>query len=380
MSASAEKVLLVDDDESALRLMKRVVEGMGLTARAVSSREQATAALRREDFGVVVTDVRLETGDAGVRLAREVGLLRPGLPVVLVTGSPELETALPALRLHAFDYLAKPYSLEALRRTVRRALSSRRAEEPRRREIRDELSAAYTQLKKLERTREGMVAVLNHELRTPMCVVKAAAEQIANESCSEDGAAARRLLGQGLERLERTVTDILLHAELAGGAPASRGDAVDLMDLAEEAAASFSEEAAALEVRIDVRREDGSRPAPGDRDLLARAVTHLIGNAVRFNRPGGRVLVVAGGTNESRTLTVSDEGGGIPPDELKRVFDPYYQIADYMTRRTGGLGLGLAIVRAVFEGHGGGVTAVNRPDLGCEFRARMSVSPPGEAS
>ncbi len=372
MNAEPAAVLLVDDDAAMLGLLQRVAAEMGLSARAVSSREAACDALREGDYGAVIADVCLETADAGVRLAQEARVLRPGLPVVLITGNPELGTALSALRTHAFDYLAKPFALEELRRTIRRALAARTDAEP----FREELSAAYSELKKVERTREGLLAILSHELSTPLCVARAAAEHIAAEPCSPEGEAARRLLAQGLERLGRATSDIILHARLAGGVKPERSEAVELGRLASAAAEDLAEEASALGVRIEV----SSQPCPGvllgDRTLLERALRHLLTNAVRFNRAGGLVSVRSGGDGVNAEISVRDEGGGIPSGELARVFDPYYQVADFLTRRVGGLGLGLAIVREVFEGHGGGVRAVNHPGEGCEFRAWIPVRAP----
>lgn len=376
MSAGPASVLLVDDDAEVLVVLKRVVEEMGLTARAAASLAEARAALREGNFDVVVSDVHLGTADAGVRLAQEARALRPDLPVVLITGNPELETALSALRTHAFDYLAKPFALGDLRRVLRRALAARVDAEPFREELREELSAAYSELKKVERTREGMLSIMSHELRTPLCLAKVASEQIAVEACSPDGAAARRLLTQGLDRLEREIGDILLHARLAGGVKTERTTAVDLAELAAEAADDLADEASSLGVRIELSSGARQAAARGDRDLLARAVRHLMSNAVRFNRRGGRVLVRLGGDPERHEISVCDEGGGIPPGELEKVFDPYYQVADFMTRRTGGLGLGLSIVREVFQGHGGEVLALNRPGAGCEFRAWIPAGAP----
>ncbi|MDE2140986.1 MAG: response regulator [Elusimicrobia bacterium] len=376
MNGGLNKVLLVDDDRASLAVLQRVVEGMGLEVRTAPGRAEAREALRREDFGAMVSDVGMETPDAGVLLAQEAGILRPGLRVVLITGEPQMETALPALRFHAFDYLAKPYALDDLRRSVRRALAARSGAESGSGRLREELGAAYSELKKIERTREGMLAVLNHELRTPLCVIRAAAEEIAAEECSPTGTTTRRLLGDGIARLEKAVSDLLLHARLAGGERIGRMGPVRLSVLAEETAADLAAEAAVRGIRIELTREDGNGPAPGDGLLLGRAVGHLMANAVRFNRPGGLVRVRCGGDAEIREIRVEDEGGGLPAGEMERIFDPFYQVADFMTRRTGGLGLGLAIVREVFEGHGGGVTAVNLPGRGCEFRAWIPARAP----
>jgi signal transduction histidine kinase len=373
MKASSATVLLVDDDPAMLGLMKRVVEGMGFIARTCSSRAQALAAIRAEEFGAVVADVYMETADAGVHLAREARVLRPGVPVVLITGNPGLETAVTALRTRAFDYLPKPFALDDLRRIVRGALASRADAGPFREELREELSAAYFELKKVERTREGLLAILSHELNTPLCAAQAAAEEIEAEPCSADGEMARRLLKNGLDRLGRATAEIILHARLAGGLKPDRSEPVNLGELAAEAVAALGDEAAALGVRIELTSEPGRGFFVGDRDLLERAIRHLLTNAVRFNRAGGLVTVRTGGDDERADISVLDEGGGIPPAELARVFDPYYQVADFMTRRVGGLGLGLSIVREVFEGHGGEVLVLNHPNAGCEFRAWIPV-------
>jgi signal transduction histidine kinase len=379
MNAAAGRMLLVDDDPSARALLKRVVADMGYEARTAESRGQARDMLRAEEFRVLVTDVSLEESDSGVLLAREARLLHPGLPVVLITGSPDLETALPALRGHAFDYLAKPFPLEEFRRVLRRAAAETRDAAPAREELREELAAAYGELKKVERLREGMLAVLDHELRTPMCMAKLAAEELSNEDASPRGVLVRQLMGRALARLEAEIGDILLHARLTAERPPRDETVVSLGELCGEAARSLAEEAAARSVRVEILRNASGASARGDRAQLASAVRHLIANAVRFNRKGGRVLVRAERDGDRVTVEVADEGGGIPPEHLPRVFDPYYQAAHYLTRSTGGLGLGLAIARGVFEGHGGGIGVTNRPGVGCEFRAWLPAFAPAAA-
>ncbi|OGS01109.1 MAG: hypothetical protein A2V88_09125 [Elusimicrobia bacterium RBG_16_66_12] len=101
---------------------------------------------------------------------------------------------------------------------------------------------------------------------------------------------------------------------------------------------------------------------------------HLLSNALRFNRPGGRVRIGLEFSAREAVLTVADDGEGIPAAALSRIFDPYYQAADFLTRRVGGLGLGLAIVRRIFEGHGGGVGVTSRPGEGSTFTAVLPLS------
>lgn len=236
-------------------------------------------------------------------------------------------------------------------------------------ELREELTAAYSELEKVERLREGMLSVLDHELRTPMCIAKLAAEELSREEATPQGLAARRLLNEGLARLEAEIGDILLHAHLASGRPPIERTTLSLEELCVEAARTLAREAGSLGVSIELPGAMSGASVRGDRVQLASAVRHLIANAVRFNRRGGRVRATVERHGDRVVCAVSDEGGGIPPEHLPKVFDPYYQAADYLTRSIGGLGLGLAIARGVIEGHGGEISIVNRPGVGCEFRA-----------
>jgi len=370
------RILAVDDDPAALSILRRVVEGMGHRVTLAVSRAEARERLRQEDFDALVTDVRMESADAGVRLAAEAHVLRPSLPVILLTGCLDLETALPALRLGACDYLPKPYRLEDLRSAVERALAASGGPAVGDAGLRQELQSAYTELQKVERTREAMLSIVAHELRTPLCGAELAARQIEEEPCTEAGAQARQILKTSLERLDASIMDLLLHTRLSAGLRPPSLAPVDFTALVRDQISAAMREIAVLEESVSFSVSGLERPLQADVELLARALRHLLSNAARFNKPGGRVTVrVEFGATEV-DLSVADEGEGIPQEAQARVFDPYYQVADFMTRRAGGLGLGLAIVRRVFEGHGGSVTVESIPGEGSVFRACLPLPTP----
>lgn len=373
MEKALTRILAVDDDPSALKVVRRVIEDMGYRVESASSRVEASDLLRHGTFDALLTDVRMESSDSGVQLAAEAHVLRPGLPIILMAGALDLETALPALRTGACDYLTKPYRLEELRVAVARALASHDVPDASV-DARQELSAAYQELKKVERTREGMLAIVAHELRTPLCTARLIADQIDGEPCTPNGETARHILRDSLARLDAAIEDVLLHARLSGGMSPLAREPVELEALVRDQVRAEAAEAAVLSETLSVEVSGASCPVDGDARLLGRAVRHLLRNAVRFNRRGGQVRVrLAFGADEA-VLTVADEGEGIPVSEQSRVFDAYYQVADFMTRRVGGLGLGLAIVRRVFEGHGGGVSVRSVPGEGSVFRAWLPLS------
>lgn len=349
MRTASCRILAVDDDPGAIKIVRRILEGMGHRVAAASSRAEASVLLRGEPFDALLTDVNMESCDAGVRLAAEARALRPGLPVILMTGGLDAEAERPAPRDGAYDYLPKPFRLDDLRAAVERALSPR------------------------ESSLEGKLAILSHELLTPLCSAQLAARQLEGEACSAEGALARGILSRNLARLEGTLADILLHARLAGGKLFSSFGVVDLSSVVREEVRAQSREAAALGLEVEVSVPEPGRPVRGDRELLTLAVRHLLRNALRFNRPGGRVRIGLGSERETAVLTVADDGEGIPASAQDRIFDPYYQAADFLTRRVGGLGLGLAIVRRIVEGHGGEVGVTSRPGEGSVFSVRLPL-------
>src|SRR4029077_18263791 len=106
----------------------------------------------------------------------------------------------------------------------------------------------------------------------------------------------------------------------------------------------------------------------GDPDLLETAFKHLMNNAVHFNKKGGLIKLQAKNQGDQVQISFADTGIGIPNDKVSMVFDSFYQVADYMTRDVGGIGLGLAIVRRIVEAHGGSIMVQSREGQGSEFR------------
>ncbi len=363
------RILIADDEPGCRAVMKRIISNLGFTPLEAAGEAAALSLFRSEDCGLVLSDLAMERPDSGLRVANEVRRLRPGTPVILLTGRPGTDTAIPGLRAGVCDYLSKPFRVRELEDSVRRALARSRLgpELDMARATREELHAAYAQLGKVERLRESMLAIVSHELRTPLCAAEMAAQLLSRGDAGADSAFARELLEKNLARLHETVEEILLHADLAGGRISAAKRPSDLAGLVRREVDGVRPLAEERDLSLSVEIEDGLPPAPLDEKLAAQAVRHLLLNAVRFNRDAGSILVKVSSTPDAALVAVTDDGPGIPDEELGRVFDPFYQVADFMTRRVGGLGLGLAVVRRVMDVHGGFVKAVRVPGKGTRF-------------
>ncbi len=196
----------------------------------------------------------------------------------------------------------------------------------------------------------------SHELRTPLGVLKAEVDLALKEPRSRDELeAALRSIAQETERLRRLTQDLLVLARSdRGRLPVHRAE-VDVSRIVERVAAEFEDRARAGAVRVHVSGTNVRARVDGDR--VRQAVENLVDNAIRHAGRGGTVEVRASMDGDRLRVDVSDSGPGFPGDLLDRVFEPFARADD--DREVDGAGLGLAIVRAVAEAHGGSATARN---------------------
>jgi signal transduction histidine kinase len=212
------------------------------------------------------------------------------------------------------------------------------------------------------------VADASHELRTPVAIIAAAAE-LGLEAEPGDAAAPRRALERiagASARTRRIVEDLLLLARAGGegGAHTLSPEPVPALALLTDAAALFEPLRDGRTFRIDAAPADLCVLA--DRHHLGRALSNLLDNAVRHTAAGAGVITLAARPDGPGrvALSVSDDGEGVPAVELPRLFDRFYRADASRARRTGGAGLGLSIVRAVAEAHGGTAAVESTPGAG----------------
>jgi len=366
---SAARVLVVDDQESLRSVCRRILEKSGLDVETADGRASALERLRAGTFDLVLTDLQMQGPDDGVELTAEVKASSPGTEVIVMTGHPSLSTAIPAMRRGAYDYLVKPFEAEALELAVARCLERRKlqAELSEERGLRRELESAYSELKKLERLKDGFLGRVNHELRTPIAIAMLAAETLRGSVAAD--ADRRRLdkLRDGLQRLRDTVEEILLFSKVAGPGLELAKAVVHPRAVIDGLLARFEALRVEKSLSVQVIEKGGPVSVQGDPGLLESALSHLLLNAIRFNKPGGRVAIEVALAHGEARVAFADSGIGVAGDQRERLFDPFYQAAEHMTREVGGLGLGLATVRRIAEAHGGRVELEAGLDGGSAF-------------
>jgi two-component system, OmpR family, phosphate regulon sensor histidine kinase PhoR len=225
-----------------------------------------------------------------------------------------------------------------------------------------------TRLKQLERTREEFVANVSHELRTPLSMIKGYVETLLDGAQKDPEVAEKflRTVDRNARRLDALIQDLLAISELESGRVKLNLGAVRLEDVAERVLTDLKSRAAARSVSLV--NEARGLVVTADDGRLQQVLTNLVDNAIKYGRMGGTVVV--GGRDLDRAkveVSVKDDGPGIPPEALERVFERFYRVDKGRSRDQGGTGLGLSIVKHIVQGHGGVVWAESELGKGTTF-------------
>lgn len=238
------------------------------------------------------------------------------------------------------------------------------------------LNAMLTRLEDaLERERR-FVADASHELRTPLANLKAELELALRRSRSaEELEAAIQSAADETQRLARLAEDLLVLARADRGRLPVKREPVDVAHLVGSAADPFLARAEQSGVEIEARVPEGLR-ADLDPVRIRQAIGNLLDNALAHTSRGGRVTIEASRVDGAMFLEVSDTGQGFPSAFLPLAFEPFARPDASRSRSDGGAGLGLAIVRAVAEAHGGAAEVRNRPEGGASVLLRLPLTTP----
>jgi signal transduction histidine kinase len=227
----------------------------------------------------------------------------------------------------------------------------------------------------LEAARRELVSWVSHDLRTPLAGLRAMAEAL------EDGVVDNpelyyKQIGTSVERLNQMVEDLFDLSRIQAGEMSHDAERIALDDLVSDCVAALEPLAAAQGVEL-TGSVTGTAAVTGSGPELNRALTNLVANAIRHTRAEGRVDVrVSVAADALAEVVVRDECGGIPAEQLGRVFDVGFRGEAARTPHTRdytGAGLGLAITRGIVEAHDGTVDVENAPG-GCRFRMRLPVT------
>jgi CheY-like chemotaxis protein/nitrogen-specific signal transduction histidine kinase len=221
----------------------------------------------------------------------------------------------------------------------------------------------------LDRMKDEFVSTVSHELRTPLTSIRGSLGLLSTGLLGEMGEKASNLLRIAVnnsDRLVRLINDILDLERMQSGRAPLTYRSCDLEDLARQAIDAMTPMAEAAKVQLLM--EAGPAQIEVDPDRLQQVLTNLLSNAIKFSPAGAQVSVSIERLLDGVTISVKDNGRGIPKDKLESIFDRFQQVDASDARQKGGTGLGLAICRTIVMQHGGRIWAERNADRGSTFR------------
>jgi signal transduction histidine kinase len=253
-------------------------------------------------------------------------------------------------------------ALQAANRTLEQRVAQRTSE----------LQGALERLSELSQLKANFIANISHELRTPLTHIKGYLELMVTESLgplTEEQRHAVRVSQKSSQRLENLVEDLIMFSMASRGEMSLVQEPLDIARLANLATKTISQKAEERGVVIHVVAGENLPLVQGDSEKIMWVLNQLLDNAVKFTPSGGRVVV---NLKEERAdlvmVSVVDTGIGIPTHRLKEIFEPFHQLDGSSTRKAGGTGLGLSLVRQIVEAHGSMIEVSSLEGRGTTFK------------
>ena len=227
----------------------------------------------------------------------------------------------------------------------------------------EEARRSYEELQKIDRMKSDFVAIASHELRTPLGIILGYATHL-QQVLDEPYKSPMEAISRAALRLKDIVEELSHLENYHARQMVLRLQTIDLNTLLKEVIAPFQQQAAEKHIHLALRLPPQPTQAEADPEKLRIMLRHLVQNALAFTDAGGQVTVTLARQGNHVQLTVSDTGIGIPAHDLPHVFERFYQVEKHLTRRHGGLGLGLSIAKAMAEAHGGTIWAESEEGKG----------------
>ncbi len=357
------KLLIVDDEAALMTALCKTLEQQGYAAAGFTSAKAALAALRDQQFDLVLTDLKMPEMD-GILLLRAAQEIDRDLVGIVMTGHGAIDTAVGAMKVGALDYILKPFKLNGILPVLTRALDMRRLRTENK-ELERCVRERTAELESANKELEAFSYSVSHDLRAPLRHIDGFAGLLQEDASSTLSDAGRRhvaTISEAAKNMSKLIDDLLAFARM-GRAELHR-TRVAMSALVAEVLQEMAPDAQGRNVAW------GIAPLPevwGDRALLKQVWANLLGNALKYTRQREKAEIKVGCQPKAGELEfhISDNGAGFDMKYAARLFGVFQRL--HREEDFEGTGVGLANVRQIITRHGGRTWAEGAVDRGATF-------------
>ncbi len=377
-------ILLVDDEIPNLSLFRKLFKSK-YAVHTASSGPEGLKIMDGNPVDLVVCDQRMP-GMTGVEFLEFVRASHPRTSRIILTAFLDLRAAIDAINLGQVSrYISKPWNNDELTALIDQEIRFLHYEEENERlamaiqERNVQLERANLELESIDRIKTEFFSTVTHELKTPLLSSLGYLDLILSGRSGEVDPKQRKFLEKALQNIERfkdLVADLVDFSAYERGQKASVTTDFDFCALVAGEIDTIEIQARQKNLALSRTIPDGPLRVRGDFARISHAVANILGNAIKFTGQGGRIAATVCERDGHARLDVSDTGIGIPAEHIDRIFDRFYQVDSSTTRKFGGTGIGLAIVKTAMEIHKGRFGVESTPGRGSNFWISLPLAGP----
>lgn len=362
------RVVVIDDDYAMRLSCRQILTKSGYAVEVFEDGAKGLEAVLSGRPDLVVVDLKMP-GISGMEVISRIHAVDPDQVVVVITGYPTIGSAVEAIKAGAFDFLPKPFTPDELRLVVKRAVDRRRLV----------LESHRLELER-EILRRRVATFVSHQLKTPLVAIRQYMDVLLRLEGSEGVAEQRKewltRSRHRCDQLVRLIEDWLMLSRAECSDLVRRREPLDLGKVLGDTVEACEARADEYGVSLDLTLPEGELIVAGDEGCLGVLFTNLVENAIRYNRRGGRVSVLARVDRGDVCVSVTDTGRGIAEEHRSLVFDEFFRVEQEGEEARGGTGLGLPISKRIAQEMGGRIDLDSEVGTGSTFTVRLPLLPP----
>ena len=370
---AGRRILVVEDDRMNARIISSILRPEGYVISEVDSGEAALAAYPDFQPDIVLLDVVM-AGISGFETCRRLKAnpATASAPVIFITAKNQSADIVTGLEAGGVDYVVKPFQPREMVARIRTHLQVRALLEHQERLIED--------LSKANAAKNHFLGIAAHDLRNPLTSIRGLSEFMldgASGELSEDQRAMIRSVHSATHVMLDLLNELLDISIIESGEMRLDLAPTNFADIVHDSVFLNGLTAARKQMKIACRPFKPIRPLLIDARKIRQVVDNLLSNAIKFSPPGTTITVELSEDATQQTVSVQDQGPGIPPDEMNMLFTSFGKTSVKPTGGEKSTGLGLAICRKIVEAHHGTIAATNRESGGADFSVTLPASDHG---
>lgn len=370
MKESDIKVLVVEDEELIRDIFKQSLENMGFSVETAEDGKTALELCQQNTYQIVTTDINMPVMD-GITLLKHLKSRWPFIEVIVVSGYASIENAIDALKIGAFDFILKPVNFDHLKLVIKKCYQKIFWQTES-----FELKEKNLQLKELNEMKDKFLSITNHEIRTPLMIIKGYLEILEAQlkNLKNDDKEIFDIIKKTTENLSDTVERMHMLSQVSKGDWIGEENDVDITKTIQDVYSDLSRLFQHRNIEVLLNLPEESCIVRGNLFAIKLIIRELLQNALKFTENDGQVEIKLYDLQNEIVLNVKDNGIGIPYNKQNLIFTEFYEVQDVMNHKSsnaefkgGGMGIGLSLVKDIINSLKGTIQFYSEPNDGTTF-------------